>query len=112
METDILAMLFDPLRVVFIGLVLVIFVYLFLLENKYDKALKTLKNDPDNHDLYLEVMRLGRAHMIYKRKQHIGQMTALHPDTPREELAEEAYRLYGDEQIKDDIYRVVGRTYR
>jgi hypothetical protein len=111
METDILAILFNPLRLLLIALVLAIFSYLLFVENKYEKALKNLKNDPDNHDLYVAVMRIGREHMQYKRQQHVGQMSTIHPDTPREELVEESYHLYNDKQIKEDIYRVVGRTY-
>lgn len=111
MELEILAFIFNPLRLIIIALFLAIVYYVFLIENNYEKALKNLKRDPDNHDLYVAVMQIGREHMLYKRQQHVGHMAAINPDIPRDELVEESYRLYNDDQIKADIYRVVGRSY-
>ena len=111
MESEILAFIFSPLRLIMIVLFLAIVYYLYFIENKYEKALKKLKSNPDNHDYYNEVIRIGREHMQYKRQQHVGLAGSVNPDVPLEELREEAYRLYGDDQIKADIYRIVGRTY-
>ena len=111
MESMLLAFIFHPLRLLIVGLLVVLVWYLFFIENKYEKALQRLKNNPNNHAYFNEVMRIGREHMHYKRQQHVGHAGAIDPDMPREELMEEAYRLYGDDQIKADIYRVVGRSY-
>jgi hypothetical protein len=111
MESEILAIIFNPLRLIMIGLFLLLIYYLYFVQNKYEKALNQLKSDPDNHDYYNDVMQIGREHMEYKRQQYIGMNGSIKPDVPLEELREEAYRLYSDDQIKADIYRVVGRTY-
>jgi len=111
MEDLIISTILNPWRLLIIVLFVVILYYLGFIQNKYEKALHKLKSDPTNHDYFNEVMRIGREHMYHKRRQHIGYMQSIEPDTPREELVEEAYRLYGDDQIKADIYRVVGRSY-
>jgi hypothetical protein len=80
-------------------------------ENKYTQALERLKQSPDNRTLYFEVLELGRQHMENKRQQFVGHMMANRPGIDREDFVKEAYRLYNDHTIHEDIYRVVGRKY-
>jgi hypothetical protein len=94
-----------------IGLFVFIVIYLAFVGNKYDQALKRLKEDPDNRELYLGVIRIGQEHMYYKRQRHIAHMQSVHPDTLRELFVIEAEMRYGNDRIKEDIYRVVGKTY-